>query len=593
MLLTRPTTIIVVLATVLPACTENFVATGGSSAGGSSTSTSVSSGGAGSGGGAGSSISSGGGGTDTCDDTDADGDGYSLCDADCDDANPFVHPSALEICGDGADEDCDGKDNAGDECAGYTAYVSMTGNPGAKCTILDPCSVVSEAVAVATAWGHPAAILVSGGAYNEDVVVTGSLSLVGGYDPNDWNKRDPKAFETTIKSKVAEGVRLVDLGPEMLVDGFKIVGRPVNMGVDSSVALAIDGGGPVVSNCVIRGGDVTVGPGKSVGVSVFAQAATATKPRLWFDDIESGSVTAGPSYGLVVDAPTADLQLIGSSVTSSKGTDSVALLIEDSNSVIAWRDALQSGTAVGSAQPSVSLGLWAKRGALYFDSGIVNADQIMTPPLCFTPSVWCGGARISTGAAILSNNILLGSASERSAAIHLLEIDDDLSNVVVTSNLVYAAGELSVESVSAAVLLGSPRADPVVTEVGRFRDNIFIGGTATNNYAIYEQHTPGESCDPAALDHDLFYFPVVDPNEGRLYSDWDGNNASDLTTLAELPGDGSHVQGDPKYKDGHLQSDSPCRNAGTDLDAPTHDLDQDMRPQEGAYDIGPDEFVAN
>ncbi len=39
---------------------------------------------------------------------DDDGDGYNEEQGDCDDSNPAVHPGAVEICGDGLDNDCDG-----------------------------------------------------------------------------------------------------------------------------------------------------------------------------------------------------------------------------------------------------------------------------------------------------------------------------------------------------------------------------------------------------------------------------------------------------------------------------------------------------
>jgi Putative metal-binding motif len=50
------------------------------------------------------------------DEKDADGDGYLKCKDDCDDANKAVNPLASEVCGDGADNDCDGEADPAEIC---------------------------------------------------------------------------------------------------------------------------------------------------------------------------------------------------------------------------------------------------------------------------------------------------------------------------------------------------------------------------------------------------------------------------------------------------------------------------------------------
>ncbi len=583
----------VILAIAVSGCPEPFQAsTGGTT---ESSSTGGSTGGASSMGGVagGGSDSTGGTGGIPCDDADLDGDGYSECTHDCDDDNAFIHPGALEICGDGADEDCDGKDNLGEECNGFSTYVSPLGFPGATGTKDDPVPTIKEGVEHALLLGVPAAVLVAEGTYSEDITVTGPVSLIGGYAIDDWAVRDPANKKSFIKSTATSGLKLAAVDGDMLVDGFTIYGRQVSSGSESSAAVTIDGGGPVISHCAINAGQITMGSGNSVGVRIVEDSAAGVHARLWSSTILSGSAVTGDACGIEIDAPTMDVTIADCGVSAAKGADSLALHIVDAATVTVWKSTFQSTTASGGGinQPSSSFGVWALSGELIFDSNIVNSDQVIDPPRCFTPAAWCGGVRISTGLATLTNNVILGSASDHSAAVHLLETTDDLSEVVVSSNTLYAAGHLDFETTSACALLGSPRPDQVVTAVGRFRNNILYGGFATHNYGVWEQRTPGESCDPAALDHDLFYFPVNMPNDGVLYTDWNGIAATDIQNPDDLPGDGANLVDDPKLDGGHLREDSPCRNTGTDADAPNHDGDQQPRPQESLYDIGPDEYA--
>ncbi len=64
--------------------------------------------------------------TDT---VDHDGDGFSPAQGDCDDTNPSIHPGAVEICGNGLDEDCDGvADRSVDGSGNVTACSPYAGS---------------------------------------------------------------------------------------------------------------------------------------------------------------------------------------------------------------------------------------------------------------------------------------------------------------------------------------------------------------------------------------------------------------------------------------------------------------------------------
>jgi len=92
----------------------------------------------------------------------------------------------------------------------------------------------------------------------------------------------------------------------------------------------------------------------------------------------------------------------------------------------------------------------------------------------------------------------------------------------------------------------------------------------------------------------LFY----NPNScGGFISVWDYNDDCGVSGTCDSTPRGPHdiVQQDPKFvnstgNDYHLQSISPCKDAGTTISAVTKDFDGISRPQGSAYDIGAYEY---
>ena len=78
--------------------------------------------------------------------SDADGDGFSPATGDCDDTNAAIHPGAIEICGDGLDNDCDGvADRTVDANGSATACSPYAGSADIP---LDPLSFVGTDPAI-------------------------------------------------------------------------------------------------------------------------------------------------------------------------------------------------------------------------------------------------------------------------------------------------------------------------------------------------------------------------------------------------------------------------------------------------------------
>ena len=111
-------------------------------------------------------------------DSDKDGDGYSANQGDCNDDSANVYPSAVEVCGDGIDQDCNGRDSICVDYSTDTDHDGLTDYEERNTYFTDPNKADTDG----------------------DTVTDGD-EIAAGFDPNDaGSKPDSETFDLPLEA---------------------------------------------------------------------------------------------------------------------------------------------------------------------------------------------------------------------------------------------------------------------------------------------------------------------------------------------------------------------------------------------------------
>ena len=159
--------------------------------------------------------------TDTMD---RDGDGVTIADGDCDDTNPAVHKGAVEICGDGLDNDCDGVADRTVDAMGIATACSPFDVDHPADIPLDPLSFVNDAPAIT---------------YKDGAITMGSNGLELNAGPDLFGVNIPVTSGITLDLKITGATIKADVVP--VGTGFVLKNGHLGGVIDAHTADTIRG----------------------------------------------------------------------------------------------------------------------------------------------------------------------------------------------------------------------------------------------------------------------------------------------------------------------------------------------------------------
>jgi hypothetical protein len=490
-------------------------------------------------------------------------------------------------------------------CLGLGTFVSGSAgddtNPGTKDK---PLKTITAGIANAVKIGGGLGVYVAGGHYPEQVTMVEGVDVSGGYActalPCAWG-RDPIVNDTAIlvpATAFAGVVAPATVTGKTHLDGFRIMGASGSPSAyPGSCALSLQGSTPTITNNRIVGGTVTAGtPGslRSQGVCVSGPS-NAPQGALFTGNTITGGAATDVSGGVLVDTKAAVvLRQNTIKAGAARTSDGIMMWSSGAGTLIENNDVF-AGDSIGGTSWGIVVA-----AVVTIDKNRINADPAQTGK-CTSPTDWCGGIASYSSTSTITNNVIFGMPSTKSAGCFLSEMEVPAGVVVLNSNYLDGGGTPSSGSfsTSAAVVMkiGLCGTCGLKGLVGRVRNNILAGGNGSARFGLYEDTVVGKTEHPEALQNNDFFLRVMTPADG-LYRAWDGSTGTNLTTIAQVnalaipAGVIANFAVDPLVDATfHLSVNprSPCIDVATKTEAPLADMDGDQRPKGAAFDVGPDE----
>ena len=456
---------------------------------------------------------------------------------DCKDNNSAVNPGAKEICN-GKDDDCNGLTDDG--LTGTVLYVGAAW-PGS------PYTTIQEAVDAACAGDE---IWVEQGTYklSSTINISKAISLYGGFTGSETSRDDRSTDATLTIVDGDNSTRCFLTKSTVTIEGFTITKGKTNAsnsgaGLSNGESGSSTPGYLTISNCIF----INNNSGNHAG-ALYNDTGSATVTNCTFTQNSAakkgGAIT---NYTTPALSPASNMTITGCVFSKNNAKNAGAICINansGTNSITDTTFSKNKATPTGTG-----------------DGGAIMADESVTITRCIFDQNQAGRSGTFAGSgetgksAIFTNCIFSGNSALNGAGICINGTSGALG-IVTATNCTFTGNTLKSGGKGGAIYTSKPSVDAnsVFTVT-----NSILWGNAGN-----------------AIDR----LGTTEPLPTVSYTDIDQTGYA---------GSSGNITGNPLFagaSDYHLQQSSPCIDNGTNVGAPSEDIEKTSRPQGAGYDMG-------